>query len=66
VWDAGDGHLLARFTGQIDRVSSVAFSPDGNRIISGSYDETAKIYKFTDFDQLLERAKQLLPVDSGN
>jgi WD40 repeat protein len=66
LWDTGDGHLLAKFTGQADRVSSVAFSPDGGRLMTGSYDETAKIYKFTDFDRLLARAKQLLPLDSGN
>jgi WD40 repeat protein len=30
--------------GHTERVSSVAFSPDGNRIISGSVDSTVKLW----------------------
>jgi WD40 repeat protein len=31
----------------------VAFSPDGRRIVSGSYDQTLKVWRL---DRLLERA----------
>ena len=35
---------LKTLEGDSNRVSSVAFSPDGKRIISGSYDKTVKIW----------------------
>ena len=44
VWDAdqrpGDRHPQ----GAHRAVSSVAFSPDGKRIVSGSYDKTVKVW----------------------
>ena len=43
MWDAriGDASLL-ELKGHTDRVTSVAFSPDGTRIVTGSHDQTAK------------------------
>ena len=38
------GGELQTLTGYADWVSSVAFSPDGQRIVSGSGDETLKIW----------------------
>ena len=35
---------LIKIVGAPDRVSSVAFSPDGKRIVSGSWDETARVW----------------------
>ena len=40
------------------------FYPDGSRIVTASYDGTAKV--IADFNELLNRANQELPVDSGN
>jgi WD40 repeat protein len=65
VWDAGDGHPVAKLTGHTGAVKSAVFSPDGKRVVTASADGTAKIY-LVDFDELLARAKQLLPVDTGN
>ncbi len=38
LWDAATGELIRRFEGHTDRVYAVAFSPDGQRILSGSQD----------------------------
>jgi WD40 repeat protein len=57
---------LPRFPGHTKIVRTVAFSPDGKRIVTASPDGTAKIYG-DDFDELLKRTKQDdLPVDSGS
>lgn len=39
-----DSHLLMTFTGHTRGVSSCAFSPDGKRIVSGSWDKTLIIW----------------------
>jgi predicted NACHT family NTPase len=39
-------HLaLKTLRGHLDKVTSVAFSPDGQRIVTGSYDQTAKVWE---------------------
>jgi WD40 repeat protein len=65
VWDAAGGRMLDTLAGNSGAVFSAAFSPDGKHVVTAGTDQTAKIY-VVDFDELLVRAKQLLPVDSGN
>src|SRR5262249_28247422 len=46
IWD-GQGHDLLHtlmLRGHGDRVASVAFSPDGKTVLTGSYDDTAKLW----------------------
>jgi WD40 repeat protein len=40
------GEAVGLFTGHTDAVSSVGFSPDGQRIVSGSYDKTIRVWNF--------------------
>src|SRR5262245_34740143 len=44
VWDAVTGQETLTLRGHEDRVSSVAFSPDGQRIVSGSSDNSVKVW----------------------
>jgi WD40 repeat protein len=44
-WDAGTGQPIgAPLTGHTSNVNSVAFSPDGKRIVSGSFDRTLRLW----------------------
>jgi WD40 repeat protein len=43
VWDAASGRELARFA-HAGEVYGAAFSPDGTRVATASYDETARIW----------------------
>jgi len=43
VWDAKTGTETLTFRGHSNWVYSVAFSPDGTRILAGSLDQTAKV-----------------------
>jgi WD40 repeat protein len=43
IWEAGTGKGVARMTHN-SCVVSVAFSPDGRYIVSGSYDATARVW----------------------
>lgn len=39
VWDASTGRLLADLAGKVDMVTSLSFSPDGERLAVGSYNQ---------------------------
>jgi len=45
VWDATTGKELLALRGHDNPVISVAFSPDGSRIVTGGYDQTAKVWE---------------------
>jgi Flp pilus assembly protein TadD len=44
IWDSATGKELFALKGHAGWVSSVAFSPDGQRLASGSWDNTVKIW----------------------
>ena len=44
LWDAATGQETLTLKGHTDSVSSVAFSPDGQRLASGSWDGTVKVW----------------------
>jgi WD40 repeat protein len=44
VWDATSGKEMLKLDGHTDGVNSVAFSPDGKRLASGSADMTVKVW----------------------
>ena len=41
---AGGGKPVCTLTGHSNHVRSVAYSPDGKHIVSGSYDSTVKVW----------------------
>jgi WD40 repeat protein len=55
VWDSHTGKLLRSFRGHTGLVSSVAFSPDGRRLVSGSRDSTVKVWDLTPLSEVPER-----------
>ncbi|GHO90457.1 hypothetical protein KSF_005050 [Reticulibacter mediterranei] len=48
VWNASDGRILFVYQGHTDRVNTVAWSPDGMWIASGSDDKTVQVWNASD------------------
>jgi WD40 repeat protein len=53
VWDAATGQEFFTLQGHAGYVMSVAFSSDGNRIVTGSSDNTAKVWDTATGQELL-------------
>ena len=49
IWDVQTGYLVERLRGHGDSVRSVAFTPDGSGLISGSSDNKIKRWDLTPF-----------------
>jgi WD40 repeat protein len=48
LWNVGDWKPYLRLKGHLSDVTSVQFSPDGQTLVSGSYDATLKLWKVSD------------------
>jgi WD40 repeat protein len=44
LWDMTTGKFLRQLTGHTNDVKSVAISPDGQTLASGSYDNTVRLW----------------------
>ena len=44
LWDAGDGRRTHVLRGHTGPIASIAFSPDGRRVLTASWDGTARIW----------------------
>ena len=62
LWDVASGTVLRRFTGQTHAVRSIAFSPDGQRVLAGALDGTLMSWDVaTGTDRRRFRAAQSTP-----
>jgi WD40 repeat protein len=44
IWDVKTGRAMQRLRGHTEPISSVAFSPDGHFLVTGSWDRTARLW----------------------
>ncbi|KAG1885228.1 WD40-repeat-containing domain protein [Suillus subluteus] len=52
IWDAKTGNLVAILKGHTHWVMSLAWTPDGERLISGSHDDSIRIWDTTTWKQI--------------
>ncbi|AFY57241.1 WD40 repeat-containing protein [Rivularia sp. PCC 7116] len=53
-WDKDSNFLLQELVGHGDQVHSIAFSPDGKQIVTGSRDGTARLWSVVSLEQLIK------------
>jgi WD40 repeat protein len=53
LWDVNTGLVIRKLEGHTDLVGTMAYLPDGKRIVSGSYDKTVRIWDVETGRQLL-------------
>ncbi len=53
LWDLESGIEMLSLQGHADTIEAIAFSPDGSRIATGSWDETARVWDAFTGEQLL-------------
>jgi WD40 repeat protein/class 3 adenylate cyclase len=53
IWDAASGRELLSLKGHSDGLYAVAFSPDGQRVLTASWDKTAKVWEAATGRELL-------------
>jgi hypothetical protein len=64
IWDIATGKELFTLKGHADGVNGVAFSPDGQRLASGSEDQTVKIWDIATGKELFTLKGHASPVHS--
>jgi len=57
VWDSHTGKLVRSFRGHTGVVTSIAFSPDGRWLVSGSRDHTVKVWDLKELDEVPGRQR---------
>jgi WD40 repeat protein len=59
IWDVESGRELKKLVGHTREVRSAAFSPDGKRVVTGSYDYTARIWDVETGKELIMMEREL-------
>ena len=55
LWDGRTGEFVHNFRGHTSVVTSLAFSPDSKRLVSGCRDKTVKVWDVTKLESLPDR-----------
>jgi WD40 repeat protein len=64
IWRISDGQLVQNFTGYSQAVNSVAFSPDGQYLASGSKDRSVKVWRMANGALVSSRSDHLQSVNT--
>ena len=54
VWNAANGQLVTTLQGHTGSVQSAVFSPDGQRIVTASQDDTARVIRMVTFSEIAD------------
>ncbi|HMA60783.1 MAG TPA: WD40 repeat domain-containing protein [Halanaerobiales bacterium] len=64
IWDISTGNIIHTLTGHSSHINSIEFHPDGDKIISGSSDNTVKIWDISTEEVISEFTQHTGAVNS--
>lgn len=58
IWDINSARCIKTFEGHSESITSLLFTPDGEKLISSSFDGTIKFWEFKPLQEIIDETRE--------